>query len=205
MVTGDANITVTGVAYTFSSRKEALDMVVTLNDWWVEMSVAFAYHRLAKISKGRKNTITTRRRSPNISDLTRKAKSNRGSSKTRRISIKESESWWRWRKRNYVSSSGEFVVDISKIKDLNNERRTSKRRVSKDRHDKRPGRSKHSFSTFGKEQLELVLELPERSSRDPSMPTKFKRGTKALSCQPLRKFAECMGCQEAKWSIWIVS
>jgi hypothetical protein len=42
----------------------------------------------------------------------------------------------------YSSSSSEFVVDCSKIKDLNNERRTSKRRVPKESHDKSPGKSK---------------------------------------------------------------
>jgi hypothetical protein len=109
----------------------------------VEMSVAGrlfsnnsnANNRPAKISEGRKNTITTRRRSPNASDLTRKTKCYQESSKTRRISIKESldkalvQLGSDGDKVNKYYSSGEYVVDCSKLEDLNNERQTSKRRV----------------------------------------------------------------------------
>jgi 50S ribosomal subunit-associated GTPase HflX len=90
---------------------------------------------LRERKKKRKNTVitTSRKRSRNVSDLTRKTKSShQGSSKTRRISIKESldkalvqlgrdgdeENEY------YSSSSGKLVVDCSKIKDLNNARWT---------------------------------------------------------------------------------
>jgi hypothetical protein len=85
-----------------------------------------------------------------VSDLTRKTKSSQGSSKTRRISIKESldkapvqlGSDGDEVNKYYSSSSGEYVVDCSKLNNLNNERQTSKRRLSKEWHDKSPGRFK---------------------------------------------------------------